>query len=209
MTARVAVVDHGAGNLVSIARGLERAGAEVVVATGPEGLEGASGVVLPGVGTTHSVMEGIRDAGFEEPLKTLDVPLFGICVGMQVLFETSEEDGAHCLGLIGGRVHRLDNAPRLPHIGWNQLRLADHDPLFAGLDDEPIVYFVHSYAPVPDDPSTAIAWTSYDDPFVAAVRKGRISGTQFHPERSGDAGLRILANFVAECTVPASVGGAS
>lgn len=208
MTARIAVVDHGAGNLVSIARGLERAGAEVVVAAGPEGLEGASGVVLPGVGATHSVMEGIRNAGFEDALHTLDIPLFGICVGMQVLFETSEEDGADCLGLIGGSVRRLTNAPRLPHIGWNQLRLADHDPLFAGLDEDPIVYFVHSYAPVPDDPAAAIAWTTYDDPFVAAVRKGRVSGTQFHPERSGDAGLQILANFVAECSVPATVGEA-
>ena len=199
MNPRIAVVDHGAGNLVSIARGLERAGAEVVVAANPDGLADASGVVLPGVGATASVMEGIRHAGFEENLKTLDVPLFGICVGMQVLFETSEEDGAHCLGLIGGRVHRLDNAPRLPHIGWNHLRLADPDPLFGGLAPEPIVYFVHSYAPIPDDPSTIIAETDYDDPFVAAVRSGHTSGTQFHPERSGAAGLRILANFVAEC----------
>ena len=196
----IAVVDHGAGNLVSIARGLERAQATVVVAERPDQLDGAAGVVLPGVGATASVMEGIRRAGFEKPLEELSVPLFGICVGMQVLFHTSEEDGADCLGLIEGRVHRLDNAPRLPHIGWNHLDIVGDDPLFAGLGSQPIVYFVHSFAPIPDDPAVVIARTSYDSPFVAAVRQGRVSGTQFHPERSGSAGLQILANFVAECS---------
>ena len=201
---RIAVVDHGAGNLVSIARGLERAGADVVIAETPELLVGAAGVVLPGVGATASVMEGIRSAGFEEPLEALEVPLFGICVGMQVLFESSEEDGAACLGLIAGQVRRLRKAPKLPHIGWNALQVAD-DPLFAGLGPEPVVYFVHSYAPVADDDSVVIARSSYDEPFTAAVRSGRVSGTQFHPERSGAVGLRILANFVAECRQTAAV----
>ncbi len=200
---KIAVVDHGAGNLVSIGQGLERAGAEVIVAETPDALVGVDGVVLPGVGATASVMEGIRVAGFEEPLGNLDVPLFGICVGMQVLFESSEEDGARCLGLIGGEVRRLRNAPHLPHIGWNALELVGDDPLFEGLGPEPIVYFVHSYAPVPNDPGTVIGRSSYDEPFTAAVRSGRVSGTQFHPERSGDTGLRILANFVAECRQPA------
>lgn len=195
---RIAVVDHGAGNLVSIAQGLERAGAEVVIAETPEGLDRVDGVVLPGVGATASVMEGIRSAGFERPLTQLGVPLFGICVGMQVLFESSEEDGAACLGLIPGEVRRLRNAPRLPHIGWNELEIAA-DPLFDGLPPRPVVYFVHSYAPVPADDAVVIARSSYDDPFTAAVRLGSVSGTQFHPERSGGIGLRILANFVAEC----------
>lgn len=201
---RIAVVDHGAGNLVSIGQGLERAGAEVVIAESPDQLAGADGVVLPGVGATATVMEGIRSAGFEEPVKTLQVPLFGICVGMQVLFESSEEDGARCLGLIPGEVRRLRNAPRLPHIGWNTLDTID-DPLFAGLGPEPVVYFVHSYAPVADDDSVVIARSSYDEPFTAAVRSGRVSGTQFHPERSGAVGLRILANFVVECRATAAV----
>lgn len=202
----IAVVDHGAGNLVSICRGLEHAGANVLIAETPGMLSGCDGVVLPGVGATASVMEGIRRGGFEEPLTRLDVPLFGICVGMQVLFESSEEDGAACLGLLGGHVRRLRNAPRLPHIGWNSLTIIKDDPLFTGLDAEPVVYFVHSYAPVAVDPATAIATASHDDPFTAAVRSGGVSGTQFHPERSGDAGLRILANFVAECRVASPAG---
>lgn len=202
---RIAIVDHGAGNLVSIGRGLERAGAQVVVADRPDQLDGASGVVLPGVGATASVMEGIREAGFEEPVKQLTVPLFGICVGMQVLFHRSEEDGADCLGLIEGRVHRLDNAPRLPHIGWNQLEVVCDDPLLANVGPDPVVYFVHSFAPIPDDPGVVVATTTYDSPFVAAVRQGRVTGTQFHPERSGVVGLQILANFVAECSMPAEV----
>jgi glutamine amidotransferase len=195
----IAVVDHGAGNLVSISRGLERAGAAATVATDPDGLEGVAGIVLPGVGATATVMEGIRAHGFFDALRRSRLPLLGICVGMQVLFEWSEEDGADCLGLLGGRVHRLDGAPRLPHIGWNDLAVRPGEPLFDGLGPAPTVYFVHSYAPVPDDPTVEVASAVYGSPFTAAVRAGRVAGTQFHPERSGANGLRILANFVEAC----------
>jgi glutamine amidotransferase len=199
---RIAVVDHGAGNLVSISQGLQRAGAKAVIVDRPSGLDGADGVVLPGVGATASVMAGIRAGGFEAALHELDVPLFGICVGMQVLFDTSEEDDADCLGLIPGSVRRLARAPRLPHIGWNELTIGRDDPLLAGVGSRPVVYFVHSFAPVPDDPSVVIAESAYDDPFAAVVRSGSVFGTQFHPERSGETGLRILANMVAECSAP-------
>lgn len=199
----IAVVDHGAGNLVSIARGLERAGAVVSVVTDPGALDGADGVVLPGVGATASVMAGIRDAGFEEPLENWDRPLLGICVGMQVLFDTSDEDGADCLGLIAGRVERLVGAPTLPHIGWNELETVP-DPLLDGVGEHPEVYFVHSYAPVPDDPNVIVARATHGEPFIAAVRRGNVVGTQFHPERSGTVGLRLLANFVCSASVVAA-----
>jgi glutamine amidotransferase len=192
----IAVVDHGAGNLVSIGQGLTRAGADVVMATKPSDIVGVDSVVLPGVGATKTVMDGIDAAGLREPLTNLDVPLFGICVGMQVLFDSSDEDDANCLGLIPGVVRRLRNTPSLPHIGWNDLTIERPDPLFASVPDEP-VYFVHSYAPEPADPATIIATSEHGERFVAAVRSGSVSGTQFHPERSGSVGLAIMANVVA------------
>lgn len=195
---RLTVVDHGAGNLVSIAQGLERVGAEVEVATATSGLRSAHGVVLPGVGSTAAVMDGIDRAGFRRALRHLEVPLLGICVGMQVLFDGSDEDDADCLGLLGGRVRRLVDAPSLPHIGWNELEPSEATGLFAGLE-HPVVYFVHSYAPVPDDPGVVSATSHHGSRFVAAVRQGRVEGVQFHPERSGATGLRILARFVERC----------
>jgi imidazole glycerol phosphate synthase glutamine amidotransferase subunit len=201
---RIAVVDHGAGNLVSIAQGLERVGADVVVVEEPGRLAGVDGVVLPGVGSTASVMEGIRRHGFEGPLRAIDQPLLGICVGMQVLFETSEEDGAECLGLLRGVVRRLQDAPKLPHIGWNDLDPTGRSDLYEGIAD-PVVYFVHSYAPVPSEADVITATAEYGTRFVAAVRSGRIEGVQFHPERSGPTGLRILSRFVARCREAARV----
>ncbi len=193
---RIAVVDHGAGNLVSITRGLQRVGADVTLAVGPDDLDGADGVVLPGVGATASVMEGIRAGGFEETLRTIDRPLLGICVGMQVLFEGSEEDDTECLRLIAGHTRRLSPAPRLPHIGWNDVTPTGSDPLFSGLETSPLFYFVHSYAPVPEDDATVIATTEYGESFPSAVRSGWVWGTQFHPERSARAGQTVLSNFV-------------
>ncbi|MEX2279846.1 MAG: imidazole glycerol phosphate synthase subunit HisH [Acidimicrobiia bacterium] len=191
----IAVVDHGAGNLVSIGRALERSGAEVRIATSGGDLHGSDGIVLPGVGATATVMDGIRAGGFETVLQEWTRPLLGICVGMQVLFETSTEDEAECLGLLRGASHQLVDAPTLPHIGWNEIDTVA-DPLFDGLGDRPEVYFVHSYAPVPVSEDVVIARSSHGGSFVAAVRRGNVAGTQFHPERSGSAGLTILGNFV-------------
>lgn len=195
---RIAVVDHGAGNLVSIAQGLERAGADVVIAADPAGLAGVDGIVLPGVGTTGAAMARLSAADMVGPLRDWSGPLLGICVGLQLFFEHSEEDGTDALGLIAGRVRRLDTAPLLPHIGWNDVSFAS-DPLFSGVPQETTFYFVHSYAVAPEDPDTIIAETRYGAPFVAAARSGRRVGVQFHPERSGEFGLRMLANFVAAC----------
>lgn len=195
---RLAVVDHGAGNLVSLSQALVRVGAHAEIVDRPDTLEDHDGILLPGVGSTGAVMEGIRTGDFTDALLTLDRPLLGICVGMQVLFETSEEDGAECLGLLEGTVERLRDAPTLPHIGWNDLSVTEPKPLFDGLTD-PVVYFVHSFAPRPADPSVVTATATHGRPFVAAVGSGRIHGVQFHPERSGPTGLRILSRFAALC----------
>ena len=200
----VAVVDHGAGNLVSITQGLERAGARTVLASRPGQIAGTDGVVLPGVGTTGAAMERLREAGFIPALTQWPGPLLGICVGLQLFFEASSEDGSDCLGLMEGRVERLRDTPRLPHIGWNDLRFTSEDSLWAGLPSEPTFYFVHSYAPSPTDRRVVTAETEYGVRFCVAVRDGRRMGVQFHPERSGANGLRVLSNFLAECRAWAS-----
>ena len=210
---RVAVIDHGAGNLVSIRQGLERAGAKAVIAARPADLAGAQAVALPGVGAPGAAMDRLTDEGFVAPLKSWPGPLLGICIGLQLFFEASDEDGRTCLGLDPGRVRKLQDAPLLPHIGWNDLIFPDsggeRDPLFEGIPPEATFYFVHSYAPVPEDPAITIAYAEYPRPFTAAVRSARRIGVQFHPERSGDHGLRFLANFVAEVEEWSRNGGAS
>lgn len=198
----VAVIDHGAGNLVSIARGLERAGARVRFVAGPEDVAGVQAVVLPGVGVPGVAMARLGEAGLLEPLMAWKGPLLGICVGLQLFFDRSDEDGEPCLGLDRGAVKRLVGAPLLPHIGWNDIEFphsgASPDRLFERIEPGVTFYFVHSYAPVPEDPSIVIAYARYPGPFAAAVRNGLRVGTQFHPERSGKAGLQVLTNFVTE-----------
>ncbi len=196
---RIAVVDHGAGNLVSIAQGLRRSGADVTVVDGPGHFDDCDGIVLPGVGTTGAAMQRLDAAGLSDPLREWSGPLLGICVGLQLFFDSSDEDGSHALGLIPGVVRELVDAPRLPHIGWNDVALHP-DPIFAGIDDGTTFYFVHSYAPDPANDSVVIGTSSYGSRFTAAVRSGNRVGVQFHPERSGAAGLRILGNFVAVCS---------
>lgn len=195
---RLAVIDHGAGNLVSVVRGLERSGARVDVVTEPAALADCDGVVLPGVGTTGAAMERLHRQGLVAALEAWEGPLLGICVGLQLFFDTSDEDDTACLGFIEGRVARLESAPLLPHIGWNDVDLAA-DPLFIGLGSSTLFYFVHSYAPVPANPDDVIGWSEYGGRFVAAARRGNRVGVQFHPERSGESGLAVLANFIAEC----------
>lgn len=198
----VAVIDHGAGNLVSIGQGLERAGARVRMVAGPDGLRGTHAIVLPGVGVPGAAMDRLTEAGLVEPLRTWNGPLLGICVGLQLFFSSSDEDGVPCLGLDRGIVRRLVGAPLLPHIGWNDIEIpgtrASRDRIFEDIGPDMTFYFVHSYAPVPEDPSIIIAYARYPHPFAAAVRNGRRVGLQFHPERSGKAGLQVLSNFVAE-----------
>lgn len=195
---KLAVIDHGAGNLVSIGQGLRRAGADVTVVDRPGDWSGFDGIVLPGVGTTGAAMQRLDTAGLSGPLHAWSGPLLGICVGLQLFFEASDENDSHGLAFLAGRVQRLRGTPRLPHIGWNDVQTVP-DPIFDGIASSTPFYFVHSYAPVPNDAGIVIGRTTYGFEFVAAVRDANRVGVQFHPERSGAAGLTILANFVATC----------
>jgi glutamine amidotransferase len=198
---RIAVVDYGAGNLVSIDQALRAVGAEVSVVDRPAGFEQADGLVVPGVGAAAPAMAELLDRGLVAPILAWIAagrPLLGICLGLQLLFESSEEDRAATLGVLPGRTRRLERAPTLPHIGWNQVvRTRDH-PLFAGIAPGADFYFVHSYAGelAPTADHAALATTEHGAAFTSAVANGRLAGVQFHPERSGTDGLRLLGNFV-------------
>ena len=204
MTARprIAVVDYGAGNLVSIDQALVTVGADVVVVEDGEALNGCVAVVVPGVGAAAPAMDRLEAQGLTDPLRAWlqdDRPFLGICLGLQLLFETSEEDGATTFGALRGVTSRLVDAPTLPHIGWNQVERRREHPLFDGIEDGADFYFVHSFAGEPaGGPADAItlAQTTHGGTFVSAVASGRTLGVQFHPERSGTDGLRVLANFV-------------
>jgi imidazole glycerol phosphate synthase glutamine amidotransferase subunit len=199
---RIAVVDYGAGNLVSIDQALRFAGADVVVARRPADLAGADGLVVPGVGAAAPAMARLARRGLVDPIRAwaaADRPFLGICLGMQLLFEGSDEDGAVTFGILAGRTERLVGAPRLPHIGWNGVHRTREHPLFAGIARDAPFYFVHSYAPRPAGPAAgdiALAVTEHGGTFASAVARGALAGVQFHPERSGTDGLRLLANFV-------------
>lgn len=196
----IAVVDYGAGNLRSVELALDRIGAPYRRAPSSAELEGACGVILPGVGAAGSAMRELAARGLIAPLRSLDVPLLGVCLGMQLLTERSDEgnDGeVACLGLLPGCTRRFRRGVRLPQIGWNRVRLRP-DPLFRGLGGEAWFYFLHGHRVVTDE-GRLTGWAVYGETFPAAVRRGRVAGLQFHPEKSGTAGLRVLANFRTWC----------
>ncbi len=200
----IVIVDYGIGNLRSVQKALERVGATAVVTSDPAALDRAQGVVLPGVGAFGDGMDHLRRRGLVEPVLRqagAGKPLLGICLGMQLLFDESEEMGhQQGLGLFPGRVVRFSEGElKVPHIGWNQLRLAEPRPemaLLEGIEDGAYAYFVHSYYPVPDEPGDLLATTEYGIEFASVVGRGAIWGAQFHPEKSQDVGLRLLKNFV-------------
>ncbi|KAB1197316.1 MULTISPECIES: imidazole glycerol phosphate synthase subunit HisH [Haloferax] len=205
--ADVVMVDYGLGNLRSAMRGLERAGANVVISDDPADFEDADGIVLPGVG---AFSEGMENAGpFREPLAdaaAAGTPIFGICLGMQMLL-TSSEEADHAgegevegLDFIPGRNVRFAEGQKVPHMGWNELHVQRDHPIVEGVDGE-YAYFVHSYYADPDDDEAIVATTDYgvEFPAVVANEEGTVFGTQFHPEKSGETGLTILRNFVEFC----------
>lgn len=194
---RIVLFDYGVGNLHSLAKALAAQGAQVTITAGTESLAEADALVLPGVGAFGAAAKRLAPLR-SELLAALDggMPCLGICLGMQLLCDGSDEGNGAGLGVIPGRVRRLD-APRIPHMGWNAVE-TNADPIFAGLDGL-VAYYANSYAVQPADNNDVIAWTDYDGTrFAAAVRRGSVWGVQFHPEKSGRAGLRLIANFVAE-----------
>ena len=193
---RVVLLDAGGANFGSLRAAFARLGVEACTSADPGRIAEATHLVLPGVGAAAAAMQRLRANRLDELIPRSTQPLLGICLGMQLLFESSEEGEATCLGLLPGRVRRLRRAPgrRLPHMGWNRLRRRAPHPFGNGLDGE-YAYFVHGYA-APGDSEFVLADSTHGDTFPALVARGRLFGAQFHPERSGAAGSRLLANFL-------------
>ncbi len=196
MNSGLAIIDSGGANIASLQMAVERLGVPADLTTDPERLRSASHVILPGVGAAADCMGRLQQAGLVDTIRELRQPLLGICVGMQLLFESSEEGDVPCLGLLPGRVRRLPHRDGLPvpHMGWNQLEFDRSSPLLDDIVAGDYVYFVHSYA-APLNEHT-LATTTYGDPFTAVVQRGNVYGAQFHPERSARVGAQLIRNFL-------------
>ncbi|MFL5906754.1 MAG: imidazole glycerol phosphate synthase subunit HisH [Solirubrobacterales bacterium] len=204
---RVAILDYGMGNLRSVEKALERVGAEAEITADRNRAEAADGVILPGVGAFPRAMERVREIGLDELVAgrvEAGVPVLGICLGMQLLFESSaENEGASGLSLMDGMVGPLEaNGYKVPHIGWSPVRWAHPSSLTEELGEETPFYFVHSFAPRPASEDDVLGTAAYGERFACAVERPPLYGVQFHPEKSSSAGLRLLANFVGICKSP-------
>jgi glutamine amidotransferase len=204
----IAIIDYDIGNLRSVQKAIQRVGGDARLITKPAELAQADKVVLPGVAAFGDAIEELRAMGLVEPLRQAvgeGMPYLGFCLGLQMLFDVSYENGEHPgLGILPGKVVRFDFAARaggperlsVPHMGWNQARIRRPGPMLQGVPDDAYVYFAHSYHVVPDDPAVVATTTDYGGPFVSAVWKDNVFATQFHPEKSQAVGLRLLENFV-------------
>jgi glutamine amidotransferase len=203
----IAIIDYGMGNLHSVGKAVERLGYEAVVTSDEAQIMSASGAILPGVGAFGDAMDNLRETGLRDAVLRYaqsGKPLLGICLGMQLLFSQSEEYGLHeGLNLLPGRVVRFQGIYKVPHMGWNRLSFRQQSPLFAGLE-EGHVYFVHSYHAKPERASDLLATTDYYQPVAAIVGRDNVYGMQFHPEKSGVVGMRLLSNFLNLCKSGAS-----
>jgi glutamine amidotransferase len=203
---RIAVVDYGIGNLRSAEKALQHLGADAALTSDVRAIEQADAVVLPGVGAFGACMNALRAAGLEAATKAAATdgrPFLGICIGMQMLFDGSDETpDVAGLSIVPGRVTLLPKKVRLPQMGWNTLEVAAGSRLGAHLPDPAWLYFVHSFAPEPTDDAVVAAWCEYGRRFAAAIEMGPVWATQFHPEKSGDVGMRMLRNFVEAVSSP-------
>ncbi len=198
----IVIIDYGMGNLRSVQKAIEAVGSAAEITSDPDRVAIASKVVLPGVGAFSDAMAELRRSGLDQAFREAvrsGKPCLGVCLGLQLLFDASEEDGLHQgLGLIPGRIVRFPARPgvKVPHMGWNTLRILRPAPLLAGLDDQPSVYFVHSYYAVATNPTIVAAESDYPDPFPAVVWRDNLTACQFHPEKSQSVGLRMYKNLV-------------
>lgn len=199
----IAIIDYGAGNLQSVRKAFDYLGVQTQVTSDPQVLLNAEAAILPGVGAFGDSMQALESVGMVQPIRdfvTSNRPFLGICLGMQLLFEGSEESpGVPGLGILKGTIARIpaEKGLKIPHIGWNSLALRQQGGLFQGLEEEPYVYFVHSYYLHASDPSIVSAQTEYGVVIDAAVCRGSLHAVQFHPEKSGKTGLAMLKNFAA------------
>ena len=194
----IGIIDYGAGNIRSVGNALDRLGQQYFVSKDIAELQRARKLILPGVGEARSAMESLGQIGLLRWLTTVSVPFLGICIGMQILFEHSDERDTACLGVVPGRISRFDDTTlKIPHIGWNQVTVTATSSLFHNIRDNEHFYFVHSFR-APIGPNT-IGMTQYGEPFSAAVQKQNFYGVQFHTEKSGAAGIQVLKNFLELC----------
>lgn len=207
----ITLLDYGAGNVRSVVNAIEKLGGRIKPVTRPSDILDAEKLVFPGVGNYESMIQILNRKNYIQPLREYlqaDQPFFGICLGMQALFEGSEEDfsGNESLGILKGRVNRFKTGLAVPHIGWNGVNLKKDSPVFKGVEPDTKFYFVHSYHIVPEDPSVVLTTTTYDYEFASAVQRGNMIGTQFHPEKSGEAGIKLLENFICQKNLTARAG---
>ncbi len=194
----IGVVDYEAGNIASVSNALTRIGAQFIVSSESEKLARCDGIILPGVGAAPGAMSSLETLGLVRFVQTLGVPVLGICLGMQLLYQASEEGGMRCLGLVPGLIRSLKGrVSKVPHMGWNRVEFLTPNPLAAGIDSDGYFYFAHSY--VADVDESTIATSNCGVQFAAAISKGNYFGVQFHPEKSGRAGLSLLSNFDKLC----------
>ncbi|MFC1930996.1 imidazole glycerol phosphate synthase subunit HisH [Chloroflexota bacterium] len=200
----IAVVDYGAGNLRSVTNAVGRLGYQPKTTNRPEDLLDAQAVILPGVGAAADTMTSLTKLGLVEPIRQLIAdghPFFGICMGLQVLFAGTDEGGWHeCLGVIPGRVRKLPSGLKIPHMGWNQVKQQFSHPIFDGIPDSSDFYFVHSYYGDPEDKSLIAGETEYGISMCSIIARGNLVATQFHPEKSGEFGLKMYDNFLKLAT---------
>jgi glutamine amidotransferase len=200
VSTRVVIVDYGAGNLRSVARAVAYHGYEPQVSCEAKAAEGAEALILPGVGAAADTMRNLQDGGLVQPIRDYIAsgrPFLGVCMGQQALLSVSEEGGEHhCLDVIPGRVRRLPDGQKVPHMGWNQVWQKVAHPIFEGIEDGSNFYFVHSYYPAPEAEDVVIGETEYGVRFASVLARDNLVATQFHPEKSGADGLRFYGNFL-------------